>query len=217
MLSFHTFLDEQYLSEDFQMRLVPATNAFELLKQNHYLRDRMPRATKLVGAAFETGNPDPIAAVFFGFPARAWPVPVLELTRLVRNNDAKISLTQLISFATKQIKQNKQLPQLLISYADPAAGHHGGIYQAASWNFDQKKANYIDGADINGVFVPWRTLRHRYGTSSATAIKKAHPELDVQPHTAEGKYLYWRALDAKAERDANSVGLEQTVYPKPEL
>jgi hypothetical protein len=211
---FAEYLSEDFIPEGYEMRPVPAKTAADLLSKYHYL-GRMPRATVIVCAVFEDEKPEPVAAVFFGHPATHWQVPVLELTRLVRSDDCKMSLTQLVAFACKQIKQDKSLPQLLISYADPAAGHHGGIYQASSWNFHAKRGSYVDGAMVNGVFVPWRTLRHKYGSSSANVVKQKNPEMDIVKHVAEGKYLYWRALDGRAEKDAKTVGLEKNPYPKP--
>jgi hypothetical protein len=209
MIHFTTFLAEEY-----QMRLIQQKDAADLLAKNHYL-GRMPRAVMLVAAVFEDANPSPVAAIFFSHPASKWSVPVLELTRLVRSPECKMSLTQLVSFGCKQLKQDKNLPQLLISYADPEAGHHGGIYQASSWNFHEKRKTYVDGAYVNGEFVPWRTLKHRYGFSSPNSVQKLHPELNIETHKAEGKYLYWRALDGRAEQDAKKVGLEKNPYPKP--
>ena len=204
-----------YLTEEqYTMRLVSAKDAADLLSAHHYL-GRLPKATMIVAAVFDGENPRPVAAVFFGFPATKWQVPVLELTRLVRSPECTMSLTQLISFACNKIKQDKNLPQLLISYADPEASHHGGIYQAASWNFHEKRGKYTDGGIVNGVFVPWRTLRHRYGTSSPIQVGLKNPDLNVQVHKAEGKYLYWRALDGRAKGDAKRVGLESNPYPKP--
>lgn len=212
--TFAQFLWEDYIPEDYVMKPVPAKAASDLLMKYHYL-GRLPRATVVVCAVFDGDNPEPVAAVFFGHPATKWSVPVLELTRLVRSDDCKMSLTQLIAFACKQIKQDKSQPQLLISYADPEAGHHGGIYQAASWNFHEKRGKYVDGAMVNGKFVPWRTLRHQYGSSSANQVKLRNPDLEIEKHVAEGKYLYWRALDGRAEKDAKTVGLEKNPYPKP--
>jgi len=211
MQRFLDFLTEQ---TGITMRLVAAKDVAPLLAAHHYL-GRMPRATKVVAAAYKEGNPDPIAAVFFGIPARKWPEPVLELTRLVRAPNAPMQPTQLVSFAANAIKQDKTLPQLLISYADPAAGHHGGVYQSASWNYHAKQKDYVDGAHVNGEFIPWRTLHHRYGSSSAKQVQLRNPDLKVEPHTAEGKHLYWRALDNRAEQQAKRLGLQKNPYPKP--
>lgn len=211
MFSYTKFL---LVEEAHTMKLVAAKDAAALLGAYHYL-GRLPRATVVVAAVYEDDKPEPVAAVFFGHPATKWQVPVLELTRLVRSPACKISLTQLIAFACNHIKQNKSLPQLLISYADPEAGHHGGIYQAASWNFHEKRGKYTDGGIVNGTFVPWRTLRHKYGSSSPIQVGLRNPELNVVVHKAEGKYLYWRALDGRAQGDAKKVGLEKNPYPKP--
>ncbi len=58
---------------------------------------------------------------------------VWELTRLwAPDGHRKNLLTEAISFAVKEFHKLK-LADALISYADPNAGHSGGIYKAASW------------------------------------------------------------------------------------
>jgi hypothetical protein len=74
----------------------------------------------------------PFAAALFAPPAAfAWGKNALELVRLVRSEEAGPPLTKFLSQCVHAIRTTRY--NLLVSYADPSVGHHGGIYQAASW------------------------------------------------------------------------------------
>lgn len=63
-----------------------------------------------------------------GTPNRVW-----ELTRLWAPDGHRPNLlTQAISHAVREFHKLK-LADALVSYADPNAGHRGGVYRAASW------------------------------------------------------------------------------------
>ena len=78
----------------------------------------------------------PTASIYYSIPATRWSENVLELCRLVRDENVypKPILTHLISESIRFIKRDKKF-DLLISFADSTHNHHGGIYQAASWNY----------------------------------------------------------------------------------
>ena len=63
----------------------------------------------------------------------------LELARLYLIDEApKNSETWFISRAVKAVQREWPHVELVISYADPSAGHTGLIYRAGSWIFDGK-------------------------------------------------------------------------------
>lgn len=81
-----------------------------------------------------------IGTFLLGEPCNVW-----ELSRLWAPDDhEKNLLTRAISAAVKWIA-NVEKPDILVSYADPNAGHHGGIYRAASWIYQgqsEESRNY---------------------------------------------------------------------------
>lgn len=160
-------------------------------------------------------NETAIASVFYSIPSTRWSENILELCRLVRDEtvEPKPSLTGLISNSLKTIKRDRKF-DLIVSFADSTHGHHGGIYQAASWNFYILRKPSHDGFIIDGVFVPRRTCNHRWGTSSRTKLPEILGETCV-PHFDKGKYLYWKALDNNGKRKAERLGLTISEYPKP--
>lgn len=162
----------------------------------------------------------PVAGILYSVPATRWSESVLELCRLVRDEtfEPKPVLTQLISQSIKYIRRDKKF-DLLISFADSTHSHHGGIYQAASWNYHILRKPSHDGFMISGKFIPRRTCNHRWGTSSRTKLIEILTEKGIScvPHFDKGKHLYWKSLDNNGERKAQRLGLTKSCYPKPDL
>lgn len=159
---------------------------------------------------------DIVAGAAFSSPPTRWSEEVLELLRLVRSEESGIPpLTGLLSESIKWLRKNSKY-DLLISFADSTQGHHGGIYQAASWNYHGKRARAMDGLIINGEFVPGRTCNARYGTRSPVLLREQRPDLEVEPHYDEGKYLYWKALNKAGMKKAARLNLESNKYIKEE-
>ena len=191
--------------------------AADLVVREHYSR-RVPSNVQFVGSLHDDGGlfgdfGAMAAAVFFSIPPTRWAEPVLELSRLVRRLDAKPPLSSLISQACRTLARECSL---VVSFADWTQGHHGGVYQACSWNYGGQRGRNIDGVLIDGTFVPGRSCNNKYGTQSVEKLRgiigASH---DVQPHYDEGKHLYWKALTKDGKRRAARLGLASLPYPKP--
>ena len=190
--------------------------AVQLVKRYHYSR-RAPGNIQLVCTGHEDGGlfgdyGDANCALFLSIPPTRWSEPVWELSRLVRC-EKRFNLTPLISFAAKRAK-NKGA-DLLVSFADKTHDHHGGIYQAASWNYHGARERRMDGVIIGGKFYPGRTCNSRWGTQSPSKLSGILGQ-HVEPHYDEGKHLYWKPLTREGKRRADRLGLEKVAYPKPE-
>ena len=186
-----------------------------LIETWHYSH-RLPANVQFV--ASETQENIPVATCYFSIPPTRWSEQILELSRLVRNDETepKPILTKLISVALKQINRDKKF-NLIVSFADSTQGHHGGIYQACSWNFHTMRKPSHDGFIIEGKFVPRRTCYGLWGTSSRTELVEIlnKKETSCIPHFDNGKYLYWKALDRNGEEKAKRLLLRKSEYPKP--
>jgi hypothetical protein len=155
-----------------------------------------------------------VAAVFFGHPPTRWSEPVLELTRLVRKDGIRVPLTLLIRLACQRLKADGV--DLLVSYADAGEGHHGGVYQAAGWNYHGRRKSKMDGLVINQRFVPNRSCSNKWGTRNPERLRERFPAWQIEPHYDIGKHLYWRTLGRKGEAKAARLGLKRNPYPKAE-
>lgn len=193
-------------------------DAADLVRNYHYSR-RFGGNIQVVGTWHEPGGlfgdyGRAVAACVFAIPGATWGEPVFELIRLVRVPELRTSLTGLIAATVRHLKVKGG--DLLVSYADPTAGHHGGIYQAASWKYAGRRANRSDGLVVGGIFVPGRTCNRRWGTRSPVGVSGKLPHLTVEPHFDLGKHLYWRPLTKAGGAKAERLGLLSLPYPKPD-
>ena len=153
-----------------------------------------------------------VAACVFGVPAARWKEPVLELQRIVRAPGQEIALTWLIAVGFKELRRRGKT-EVVISYADPAQGHHGGLYQAGSWNY-HGTSTARRTFEIDGVGLHEREVSERFGTSSVKLLKgQLGNRLAIG--RGEGKHLYWRALNRRGKAKARRLGLKSLPYPKP--
>lgn len=65
-------------------------------------------------------------------PYKILPREICELTRVAfRNHETTVS--RIVSICLRFLKSQSPGLRLIVSYADPEQGHHGGIYQAGGW------------------------------------------------------------------------------------
>lgn len=203
---------------EFSFRTGRDAEAGQLVKRFHYSR-RVPANVVMVGSLHRDGglfggDGEMVAACFFSIPPTRWSEPVIELSRLVRDESVATPLTSLIAQTCREMK--RQGHALLVSFADWTQGHHGGIYQASSWNFHGKRDDRQDGLMVNGAFVPGRSANSLWGTRSPEKLRALLPGADIQPHFDNGKYLYWRALSRVGEAMAKQLQLDAKPYPRPD-
>ena len=193
--------------------------AAELFLRHHYSK-RVAANVQLCVTAHDDGGlfgdyGPAIAALTFSLPPTRWSQPVWELSRLVKEPQRpEFQLSELIGFACRWIKR-RALADLLVSFADATHEHHGGVYQAASWRYDGQRDETNDGLIVNGVFVPGRSCNSRWGTRSATLLSARFPDWRIEPHIAQGKHLYWRAMSRRGKRWARELELTSAPYPRP--
>ena len=123
-----------------------------------------------------------------------------ELTRVaLRDHDAPVS--KIVAVALRMLKKSNPGLRLVVSFADPARDHVGGIYQAGNWVFTGQ-SNDVEEHLIGGR---WRHTRGAYHEQKGRT--------DIQHRTMPGKYRYLYPLDAEM-RDL--VELLRRPYPKAE-
>ena len=194
--------------------------ACELVKRFHYSR-RVPSNVQIVGTWHAGGGlfgdrGDAIAACFFSIPPTRWSEDVLELSRLVRDERHRPSLSGLIAATVRHVKQSGA-SDLLVSFADRSKGHHGGIYQACSWRYAGQRGDNMDGVLLDGTFIPGRSCNSRWGTRSPAKLREIMPDRSIEPHFDIGKHLYWFPIGRGGQRKAARLGLAALSYPKPRL
>lgn len=204
------------MSQKLFLRSDARDEARALVLEHHYSH-RWPNAPSFVvtwhepGGLFGDRGPA-VAAVTFS-PAGVWKETTTELSRLVRIPGLGVPLTGLVGAAVRELRR-LSLDSLVVSYADPAAGHHGGIYQAGSWLYSGVSASGEAIWLIDGVEHNRRSIQDMFGTSARRPIKeKLGDRLEWRP--CEAKHLYWRPLNRRGKAKAKRLGLKSLPYPKP--
>lgn len=203
----------------FHFHVGRSDEAVTLVERYHYSR-RRPANIQVVGTWHSSGglfgdSGEAIAACFFPIPPTRWSEPVLELSRLVRTDAVIMSLTGLIARTVRYILA-QGMADLLVSFADASKGHHGGVYQAASWKYAGQRDRMMDGILLDGYFWPGRSCNSRWGTRSPAKLREIMPGRSIEPHYDTGKHLYWRSLNKEGIKRASRLGLGDFPYPKPD-
>jgi hypothetical protein len=100
------------------------------------------------------------------------------------------------------LKKNSPKLKMIISFADPEQGHHGGIYQATNWIYSGM-TTAADEYIVNGKRMHGRSMRAAYGSHiGKNFIKKI---------LGSSKYRYLMPLDK--EMSAKIAPLAKP-YPK---
>lgn len=121
---------------------------------------------------------------------------VWELSRLWAPDGHEPNLlTRAISAAIRAIK-NLEKPDLLVSYADPNAGHSGGIYKAASWIFNGQSEETRAYRGPDGEIIARRAFH-----SGSRSLKKAEIEAKgFKEVKLPGKLRFIKPITRKAKR-----------------
>ena len=173
-------------------------NAEQTIKDHHYTRS-VPS-----GKSYYVKYDD--AIVVWSIPANyniarfvlGWEGgTVWELSRLWAPDGHRPSLlTEAISAALKVLRREETV-DAVVSYADPNAGHHGGVYRAASWI-------YHGQSEESRVYVSKETGEHvsrRAFHSGKRGLKKAEIEaLGYAQLKLPGKERFVRPLSRRARR-----------------
>ncbi len=131
-----------------------------------------------------------------------------ELVR-VALTDHVSPVSRIVAVALRFLKTAMPGLRMVVSYADPEHGHHGGIYQAGNWVYDGKSASaeeYI----VRGK--RWQGRAFRTGKPSHMTSKQWAFALDPNARVVMGssKYRYLYPLD-----DAMRKQIEPLRQPYP--
>lgn len=105
-------------------------------------------------------------------------------------------LTRAISAAISAFKRENPKVRALVSYADPNAGHRGGVYRAASWIFAGQCEENRAYRDADGRIFSRRAFHSgRKSLKKAEILAKGYVE-----HKLPGKLRFVRPLDHRTRK-----------------
>jgi hypothetical protein len=99
--------------------------------------------------------------------------------------------SRVLAITARLLRQSGHL-RALLSYADPAAGHRGTIYQAAGWNYlgRSEPGRYVE---LDGVIHHPRSVYSRHGTDSPRKLRAIG--IPARAVVVAGKHRYFLLLD----------------------
>jgi hypothetical protein len=136
--------------------------------ENWHYSESMPAGKLVKVGAWENGKF--IGVVLFGRGANNNIGKPYGLNQTATCELVRIALTKhltpvskITAIAIRFLKANSPGLRLIISYADPLHGHHGGIYQAGNWIYCGT-SQAQQGAMHNGKIMHKRTANSLFGT-----------------------------------------------------
>ena len=133
-----------------------------------------------------------------------------ELTRIALT-EHKTEVSRIVKIANIFLKRKSPLLRLIVSFADPDKGHHGGVYQAGGWVF---AGDTLPGKEfwLNGRRFHSRQISARgYNIQQGQVRKTAKPSECEIVKTA-GKHRYLMPLDKEMRKQ---ILLLSKPYPFP--
>lgn len=119
--------------------------------------------------------------------------------------------SQIVCIAVRLLRRFCPGLRLLVSYADPEHGHHGGIYQAMNWLY-LGTTNRESLIRLNGRLFHPRTVASRYGTRGIDWLRQ-HAAADAGHVRTLPKHRYVLPLDAAMRQQ---LAPRVQPYPKRE-
>lgn len=133
-----------------------------------------------------------------------------ELTRVALSKHIT-PVSRILSLAIKFLKKNSPNLKLIISFADPNEGHHGGIYQATNWIYSGRSAESFDYFDKLGRKWHSRQVSEKGYNIQQGSIRKTVKPSECTKVKREGKHRYLLPLDNETMKLCLKLKLP---YPK---
>lgn len=180
---------------------MPRNEAAEIIRNGHYLHSFPSGWTYCYHHAG--------AVVVFSIPANKnlatylfdGTVEVRELARLWAPNGHPANLLTAAMAAACRALRHDTGCEAVVSFADPNQGHHGGVYQAASWIYTGQSEETRVYRTPEGL-----TLSRRSFHSGSQSISP-----HIKPVRLEGKHRYVRCLTRTSRR---LLTHQSRPYPK---
>ena len=199
--------------QNIRVQSIPYTVAKAFVVRNHYLHS-LPGGTRLTFGIFLAKRL--LGAITFGVGPYNAPSLVegatadncLTLTRLWLADDLPHnSESRVLSAVLRSLRRHTNV-KVLVTYADPARGHMGTIYQATNWLYTglSEPTPLYDLGD--GKLAHCRTVGTIYGSRSVRYLTSHGITLNLVPQSPKHRYVYF--LD-----DSWRPRLRVSVLPYP--
>lgn len=179
----------------------------------HYSR-RMPVSKVVKFGAWENGRFlgcvlfDPGASDALGHRWGLTGFQVCELRRVALDVHST-PVSQIVARCLRMLRETNAGLRLVVSFADPAQNHHGGIYQAGNWVYTGTTSPDVQFL-VNGRWMHSRAVPHK--KQMGRAAQRDPAELRTLPtRPVSGKHRYLYPLDRAMRRQIAPFALP---YPR---
>jgi hypothetical protein len=211
----------QESAKDYRVEKITRSDCSNLVLQVHYAH-RWPSVSYAFGLFVGSSL---IGCVTFGTPSSAplrigiagveYENDVLELNRLVLQNNLKNEASFLVGNAIKLLPRNK----IIISFADPSHGHVGIIYQACNFLYTGLSAKRTDWKVKGKENLHGQTIADEFrGVENRSyAMKLKYGEdFYTQPRTRKHRYIYIHGKKTYRKKVLSCLKYKVEKYPTRE-
>jgi hypothetical protein len=118
----------------------------------------------------------------------------VELVRIaMTNHNAPVS--RVVRLAVLFLKKNSPELRLIVSFADPSAGHYGGVYQAGNWIYCGQSAKKFDYVGPDGKTYLSRQVSESGVIRQFGKVTKVYKRSECKAVPVLGKHRYLMPLD----------------------
>jgi hypothetical protein len=136
-----------------------------------------------------------------------------ELTRIALSNHRSF-VSQIMVIAIAFLRRKNLGLRLIVSFADPEQGHHGGIYQATNWVYSGTSAKSTVYIDANNRKWHSRMVKKSGVTTVYGKTRKVVTPEECVKVQCEGKHRYLFPLDKAMKKQIAPLA---KPYPKREV
>ena len=133
-----------------------------------------------------------------------------ELTRVALTKHS-VQVSRIMRLALQFLKRNAPELQLVVSFADPSEGHHGGIYQAGNWIYTGRQPSTIEYIAPDGKQWHGRRVSKDGKIKVQGKYRKCWRTDQCTPIEKQGKHRYLYPLDEAMKRKIEPL---RKPYPK---
>jgi hypothetical protein len=133
-----------------------------------------------------------------------------ELTRVALTKHS-VQVSRIMRLALQFLKRNAPELQLVLSFADPSEGHHGGIYQAGNWIYTGRQPSTIEYIAPDGKQWHGRMVSKDGKIKVQGKYRKCWRTDQCTPVEKQGKHRYLFPLDEAMKRKVEPL---RKPYPK---
>jgi len=185
--------------------------ANKLMEETHYLGPCKAAGAQCFG--WVEGNIIVAAAIYADPHAPKIPAGYRDLRRLTRKEEMLSPLSKFVSSTLRFL--SKEGWDAAITWADQAADHHGGIYQATNWIYLEPQSYNWNSSYVlpDGVVKNHRVVFKELGTTARKKVKELQP--DWMPFLPKMKFRYVYPMAKNITIIQKDLNGKISQYPKP--